>query len=171
MNIDSQRSIYPAQRTSGGEGFRRIVGNSPSLEQVLRRASVLAKVDAPVLLQGETGVGKEMFARALHDSGPRAMAPFVALNCGGLPRDLLASELFGYVDGAFTGARRTGMIGKIEAADGGTLFLDEIAELPLDLQPYLLRVLEDGEVCPLGSHKPRSVRFKLIAACNRDLRL
>ncbi|HKU43970.1 MAG TPA: sigma 54-interacting transcriptional regulator [Polyangiales bacterium] len=171
MNIIESQRIYPAQRASGGEGFRRIVGSSSSLEQVLRRASVLAKVDAPVLLQGETGVGKEMFARALHDSGPRATAPFVALNCGGLPRDLLASELFGYVDGAFTGARRTGMIGKIEAADGGTLFLDEIAELPLDLQPYLLRVLEDGEVCPLGSHKARSVRFKLIAACNRDLRL
>src|SRR2546430_2935919 len=96
--------------------------------------------------------------------------PFVALNCGGLPRDLIASELFGYVDGAFTGARRSGMVGKIEAAQGGTLFLDEIGEMPLDLQPYLLRVLEGGEVYPLGSHTLRTVQFRLVAACNGDLR-
>jgi transcriptional regulator with PAS, ATPase and Fis domain len=126
-------------------------------------------VDAALLLNGETGVGKELFARAIHEASPQAHGPFVALNCGGLPRELLASELFGYVDGAFTGARRSGMVGKIEAAHEGTLFLDEIAEMPLDLQPYLLRVLEGGEVYPVGSNKPRSVRFRLIAACNRDL--
>jgi transcriptional regulator with PAS, ATPase and Fis domain len=170
MNMYSEvtdRSARPSMR----DGFRRIVGSSPSFGEVVKRARVLARVDAPVLLQGETGVGKEVFARALHESRPCPTGSFVALNCGGLSRDLLASELFGYVDGAFTGARRSGMIGKVEAADGGTLFLDEIAELPLDLQPYLLRVLEGGEVCPLGSHKSRRVHFKLIAACNRDLRL
>jgi transcriptional regulator with PAS, ATPase and Fis domain len=123
-----------------------------------------------VLLQGETGVGKEIFARAIHENRQRTNGPFVAVNCGGLPRDILASELFGYVDGAFTGAKRSGMIGKIEAARGGTLFLDEIGEMPLELQPYLLRVLEGGELYPLGASQPRHVQFKLIAATNRDLR-
>jgi transcriptional regulator with PAS, ATPase and Fis domain len=147
-----------------------IVGSRTGLCEVTARARQLSKVDAPVLVQGETGVGKEVFARAIHQSGPCRDACFVALNCGGLSRELLASELFGYVDGAFTGARRSGMAGKIEAAHEGTLFLDEIAEMPIDLQPYLLRVLESGEVYPMGSNKPKTVRFRLIAACNRDLR-
>jgi sigma-54 dependent transcriptional regulator, acetoin dehydrogenase operon transcriptional activator AcoR len=151
-------------------GVDRIVGTSELLRQALEKAKVLAEVDVPVLLLGETGVGKEMFARAIHESGRRKDGPFVAVNCGGLPRDLLASELFGYVDGAFTGARRSGMVGKIESASGGTLFLDEIGEMPLELQPYLLRVLEGGEVYPLGGAKPRMVEFRLIAATNKDLR-
>jgi transcriptional regulator with PAS, ATPase and Fis domain len=151
------------------DGFSDLVGDSPRLTKVIQKARVLAGVNASVLLHGETGVGKEVFARAIHEQGPFRRAPFIALNCGGLPRDLLASELFGYVDGAFTGARRSGMMGKVEAAHGGTLFLDEIAELPMDLQPYLLRVLEGGEVYPLGSNKPRTVNFRLISACNRDL--
>src|SRR6185295_6325235 len=117
-----------------------------------------------------TGVGKEIFARSIHESGPRRQGPFIAVNCGGLPRDLVASELFGYADGAFTGARRSGQIGKMEAANGGTLFLDEIGEMPLDVQPYFLRALEGGEVCPVGSNRPRQARFRLIAASNRDLR-
>jgi transcriptional regulator with PAS, ATPase and Fis domain len=131
---------------------------------------VLARGDSPILLQGETGVGKEVFARAIHEGSGRRGAPFVAVNCGGLPRELLASELFGYAEGAFTGARRTGCVGKIEAAQGGTLFLDEVSEMPLDLQPYLLRVLEGGEIYPLGTSKARVVHFRLVAACNRDLR-
>jgi sigma-54 dependent transcriptional regulator, acetoin dehydrogenase operon transcriptional activator AcoR len=147
-----------------------IIGRSATLRQALEKAKHLADLDVPVLLQGETGVGKEMFARAIHEGRQRTTGPFVALNCGGLPRDTLASELFGYVDGAFTGAKRSGMIGKIEAARGGTLFLDEIGEMPLDLQPYLLRVLEGGELYPLGASQPRTVQFKLIAATNRDLR-
>jgi sigma-54 dependent transcriptional regulator, acetoin dehydrogenase operon transcriptional activator AcoR len=152
------------------DGFERVVGHSARFDEVMTRARRLSRLDAPVLLQGETGVGKEVFARAIHQGGPRHGAALVALNCGGVSRELLASELFGYVEGAFTGARRSGMVGKIEAADGGTLFLDEIAEMPLDLQPYLLRVLEDGEFYPLGSAKPRLARFRLIAACNRELR-
>jgi len=123
-----------------------------------------------VLLQGETGVGKDMIARTIHESGRRRGGPFIALNCGGLPRDILVSELFGYVDGAFTGARRSGMVGKIEAADGGTLFLDEIGDMPLEVQPVFLRVLEGGEVYPLGDSKPRKVEFRLVAATNKDLR-
>lgn len=124
----------------------------------------------PVLLLGETGVGKDVFARCIHESGATRDAPFVALNCGGFSRELLTSELFGYTEGSFTGARRGGMIGKIEAADGGTLFLDEIGEMPIDLQPHFLRVLEEGEVYRLGENKPRKVNFRLIAATNRDLR-
>src|SRR5262245_43571417 len=147
-----------------------IIGRSTVLRQALEKAKHLADLDVPVLLQGETGVGKEMFARAIHEGRQRTSGPFVALNCGGLPREILASELFGYVDGAFTGAKRSGMIGKIEAARGGTLFLDEIGEMPLELQPYLLRVLEGGELYPLGASQPRNVQFKLIAATNRDLR-
>jgi transcriptional regulator with PAS, ATPase and Fis domain len=148
----------------------RIIGSDAGLRDVVQLATRLAQVNATVLVYGETGVGKEVFARAIHDGSLYRHRPFVALNCGGLSRELLASELFGYVDGAFTGARRSGMPGKIEAAEGGTLFLDEITELPLDLQPYLLRVLEGGEVYPLGSTKPRKVHFRLISACNRELR-
>jgi hypothetical protein len=134
---------------------------------LLDKARVLAASQAPVLLQGETGAGKEAFARGLH--GGRGGA-FVALNCGGLSRELLASELFGYAEGAFTGARKGGMVGKIEAAEGGTLFLDELGELPLDMQPQLLRVLEQGTLYRLGETQPRQVRFRLVAATHRDLR-
>src|SRR5882724_11822624 len=152
------------------DAFDTVVGHSARFQEVVGRARRLSLVDTPVVLQGETGVGKEVFAHAIHDGHRGREGPFVALNCGGIPRELLASELFGYVDGAFTGARRAGSIGKIEAAHRGTLFLDEIAEMPLELQPYLLRVLEGGEVYPLGCTKPRTVEFRLIAACNRDLR-
>ena len=124
----------------------------------------------PLLLLGETGVGKDVFARAIHETSAAREAPFVALNCGGFSRELLTSELFGYADGSFTGARRGGMIGKIEAASGGTLFLDEIGEMPIDLQPHFLRVLEDGAIFRIGENKPRNVSFRLVVATNRDLR-
>jgi len=150
--------------------FGDVIGTSPALRQAVEKARLLADLDVPVLLRGETGAGKEVFAHAIHESGRRGQqGPFVALNCGGLPRDILASELFGYVEGAFTGARRSGMIGKIEAANKGTLFLDEIGEMPLDVQPFFLRALEGGEVYPVGSNSPRRVQFRLIAASNRDL--
>jgi len=147
-----------------------MIGGSEALRNAAEKARLLANLDVPVLLQGETGVGKEMFARTIHGSGRRKAGPFIALNCGGLPRDILVSELFGYVDGAFTGAKRSGMVGKIEAADGGTLFLDEIGDMPLEVQPVFLRVLEGGEVYPLGDSKPRKVEFRLVAATNKDLR-
>jgi len=162
-----------ATSPDGGEASGRvgpIIGRSEALRKVVDKARQLADLDVAVLLQGETGVGKEMFARTIHDEGPRKHGPFVALNCGGLPRDILVSELFGYVDGAFTGARRSGMIGKIEAADGGTLFLDEIGEMPLEVQPIFLRALEGGELYRLGDSKPRIVAFRLVAATNKDLR-
>jgi transcriptional regulator with PAS, ATPase and Fis domain len=140
------------------------------LRAAIQKAQQLAKATVPVLLLGETGVGKELFARGIHQASTRADGPFMALNCGSLSRDLLTSELFGYAEGAFTGARRSGMKGKIEAADGGTLFLDEIGELPLDIQPHLLRVLEESEVLRLGENTARKVNFRLIAATHRDLR-
>lgn len=151
-------------------GFSGIVGSHPLLMQAIQKAKQLARSNVPVLLLGETGSGKEGFARGIHELGTHAGGPFVTINCGCLSRDLLASELFGYGDGAFTGSRRGGMIGKVEAANGGTLFLDEIGEMPLDLQTYLLRVLEEGEICRLGETKSRKVDFRLVTATNRDLR-
>lgn len=150
-------------------GFARIAGQSDLIQATIAQAKRLAQAPIPILLQGETGVGKELFARAIHESGPSRSGAFIALNCGGLSRDLLAAELFGYVDGAFTGARRGGMQGKIEAANGGTLFLDEIGEMPLDLQPMFLRVLQESEICRVGETSPRKVNFRLVAATNRDM--
>ncbi|MBN3775882.1 sigma-54-dependent Fis family transcriptional regulator, partial [Burkholderia sp. Se-20378] len=123
----------------------------------------------PILVLGETGAGKEVFARAIHDAGARRTRPFVAVNCGALPEALIESELFGYAAGAFTGARKNGARGKIALADGGTLFLDEIGDMPLALQTRLLRVLADGEVVPLGSDTPVRVDLDVICATHRDL--
>ncbi|HEV3423168.1 MAG TPA: sigma-54-dependent Fis family transcriptional regulator [Paraburkholderia sp.] len=160
----------PVAESTPAAAFSRIVGTSPALRTAVQKAQQLAKASVPVLLLGETGVGKELFAQGIHQAGASAAGPFVALNCGGLSRDLLTSELFGYAEGAFTGARRSGMTGKIEAANHGTLFLDEIGEMPLDIQPHLLRVLEEGEIYRLGENTARKVSFRLIAATHRDLR-
>lgn len=169
--------LHRREKTSGStrsflknSAFERVIGRAPNLLETIGCAQRLARSSVPVLLLGETGVGKDIFARAIHETGTSGDAPYVALNCGGFSRELLASELFGYVDGSFTGARRGGMTGKLEAADGGTLFLDEVGEMPLDLQPHFLRVLEEGVIYRLGETKPRQVKFRLIAATNRDLR-
>ncbi|MFT7116466.1 MAG: transcriptional regulator of acetoin/glycerol metabolism [Rhodoferax sp.] len=124
----------------------------------------------PLLILGESGVGKELFARAAHDSGPRRAAPFVAINCAALPEHLMEAELFGYTAGAFTGARREGSLGHLRAAQGGTLFLDEIGDMPLAMQSSLLRVLQERQVTPLGGGLPAAVDFSLICATNRKLR-
>jgi transcriptional regulator of acetoin/glycerol metabolism len=150
--------------------FASVIGQSAVIRQTIVRARQLARSRVAVLLVGETGAGKEVFARGIHEANADRQAPFVALNCGGFSRELLSSELFGHAEGSFTGARRGGMMGKIEAANGGTLFLDEVGEMPIDLQPHFLRVLEEGEVLRLGENKPRKVTFRLIAATNRDLR-
>jgi transcriptional regulator of acetoin/glycerol metabolism len=152
------------------DAFDRIIGLSEPIVKAKNRGRQLAKLHLPVLLLGPTGAGKEVFAQALHAAGNQAKGPFVPLNCGSMTRDLLASELFGYADGAFTGARRGGMSGKFEAANGGTLFLDEIGEMPLELQAHFLRVLEEGEVYRVGENRPRKVQVRVIAATNRDLR-
>ena len=162
----------PSRSEAPGPGidhFADIIGTSQAITAAKARARRVAPLDLPVLLLGETGAGKEIFARAIHKASARPNGPFVAVNCGALTRELLASELFGYAEGAFTGARRGGLPGKFEQADGGTLFLDEIGEMPLDMQPHLLRVLQDGVVVRLGDTRERKVAVRIIAATNRDL--
>jgi transcriptional regulator with PAS, ATPase and Fis domain len=124
----------------------------------------------PILIQGETGVGKDLFAKAIHDASPRKNGPWVAVNCAALPEGLIEAELFGYEEGAFTGARRKGSAGKLVQAHGGTLFLDEIGDMPLSLQARLLRVLQDRNVTPLGSTQSIQVDFSLISATNQKLK-
>ena len=164
-HLPRQRVCTPDVAQAPHDAWASIVSTDACIQRLIDRGRMLSQSRMSVLLQGETGVGKELFARGLHAGGP-----FVALNCGGLPRELLASELFGYADGAFTGARKGGMAGKIEAADGGTLFLDEIGEMPLDMQAHLLRVLEDRAFYRIGDNTPRQVDFRLVAATHRDLR-
>lgn len=145
-----------------------MIGNSPAFMEAVTRARLLGRRRVSVLVQGETGVGKELFARALHDTERRG-GPFVAFDCGAVTRDLIAGELFGHVRGAFTGATTEGRPGRFEMAHGGTLCLDEIGELPLDLQPVLLRALEESVVYRLGDTTPRPVDVRLVAMTNRDL--
>ncbi|OAE99857.1 AAA family ATPase [Bradyrhizobium centrolobii] len=167
--VSSRSVLSPAQ--GDARAFTSIVHADPKMHAVVEKCRRVGKTAAPVLLLGETGVGKEVFAQAIHSVSPHRSGPLVVVNCGSVSRELLASELFGYVDGAFTGARRGGMSGKIEAASGGTLFLDEIGELPLDLQPMLLRALENGEISRIGETAARKVDFRLVAATNRDLQV
>ncbi|MBL6613663.1 MAG: sigma-54-dependent Fis family transcriptional regulator [Reyranella sp.] len=149
--------------------FQALLQTSPSLESLLRQAERFAAASTPLLLEGETGTGKDVLARAVHAAGPFQSGPFVPVNCAALPRDILASELFGHAEGAFTGARRGGSRGRFEQAHGGVLFLDEIGDMPCDLQPYLLRVLEEGAVWRLGEAAPRRIAMRVIAATNRPL--
>ena len=149
-------------------GFASLIGESPALQTAIARARQLSGRRVAVLIQGETGVGKELFAREIHGDEARN-GPFVPFNCGATTRELIASELFGHVRGAFTGATNEGRPGRFELAHGGTLCLDEIGELPLELQPVLLRALEEGVVYRLGEAKPRRVDVRLLAMTNRNL--
>ncbi len=144
-----------------------LVGRSPALLAARRLAEIAAGNTLPVLLLGESGVGKEVLAQSIHAASRRHKGPFVAVNCGALPRELVESELFGYAPGSFTGARRDGGLGRFEAADGGTLFLDEIGELPVTAQSSLLRALQEGEIARVGSTVPRRVDVRVIAATQR----
>ena len=148
--------------------YEDIVGESKGLRQVLQEIETVAPTDATVLIQGETGTGKELLARAIHRLSPRSEHTFVKLNCAAIPAGLLESELFGHEKGAFTGAIAR-KIGRLELAHEGTLFLDEVGELPLDLQPKLLRALQEREIERLGGNRPIPVNMRLIAATNRDL--
>src|SRR5215471_16747902 len=146
-----------------------IIGRSPSIERLLERIDTIAQSDAPVLIHGESGVGKELVARTLHRRSARREGPFVAVNCAAFPESLLEAELFGHERGAFTGAVRR-RDGRFKAADGGTLLLDEIAEVPLPAQAKLLRVLQEGTVEPLGTNEPTRVDVRIISATHRNLR-
>jgi len=149
--------------------FDDIVGESPALLRQVELARTAAQQNTRVLILGETGTGKELFAQSIHNGSPRRNGPFVALNCAAIPRDLMESEIFGYRSGAFTGARKGGQVGKLELADGGTIFLDEINQMPLELQSKLLRALQEGTITRLGDTKPISIDVRVIAAANEDL--
>ncbi|SFI59156.1 sigma-54-dependent Fis family transcriptional regulator [Thermoflavimicrobium dichotomicum] len=149
--------------------FDQIITRNPKMKHVIQLAKKAAFSDKTLLITGESGVGKEVFAQSVHSLGPRNRFPFVSINCGAIQRDLLASELFGYAPGTFTGADPKGKKGKFELAHKGTLFLDEIGELPLEAQAYLLRVLEEQVVVPVGGSDPIQVDVRVIAATNRDL--
>jgi formate hydrogenlyase transcriptional activator len=148
--------------------FEQIIGNSSALKVVLEQAERVAATDATVLIQGETGTGKELIAHAIHNASPRSGHPLIKLNCAAIPFDLLESELFGHERGAFTGAIAQ-KIGRFELADKGTLFLDEVGDIPLALQPKLLRVLQEQEFERLGSGRTHRVDVRLVAATHRDL--
>ena len=149
--------------------FEKIVGMAPAFRTAVTAARLSALSDVPVLIEGETGTGKELIAQAIHQDSSRRSKPFVAINCGALAKELATSEFFGYEGGSFTGAAREGRTGKFEQANGGTLFLDEIGDMPLDLQAILLRVLEEGALVHLGGRKSIPVDVRLVAATNHDL--
>jgi formate hydrogenlyase transcriptional activator len=164
----SKEKLYLEDEIRTGMNFAQIIGNSAPLRKVLKRVETVAPTDSTVLIYGETGTGKELIARGIHDLSPRRAKPFVKLNCAAIPTGLLESELFGHEKGAFTGAI-TQRIGRFEVANGGTIFLDEVGEIPLELQTKLLRVLQEREFERLGSSRTLRTDARLIAATNRDL--
>ena len=166
--MESSQMFNCRDRDSFPRGFEEIVGNSPALERVLEQVQYVAPTDSTVLIEGETGTGKELIARAIHSCSSRCGRPFVKLNCAAIPLDLLESELFGHERGAFTGAIAQ-KIGRFELADKGTLFLDEVGDIPPALQPKLLRVLQEQEFERLGSNRTHQVDVRLVAATNRNL--
>jgi formate hydrogenlyase transcriptional activator len=166
---DDKNSAHSKGESGGEQVFEGIVGNSPALIRVLRELEVVAPTDSGVLVQGETGTGKELIARAIHNMSARRDQPFVKLNCAAIPSGLLESELFGHEKGAFTGAIMR-KAGRFEAADKGTLFLDEVGDIPLELQPKLLRVLQEREFERLGSTRTQQVDVRVVAATHRDLK-
>ncbi|MCG8482818.1 MAG: sigma 54-interacting transcriptional regulator [Clostridia bacterium] len=149
--------------------FKDIIGNSPALRDVINLALRIASHNYRIIIEGESGTGKEMFAQAIHNNSSRANGPFIAVDCGAIPRELLESELFGYEEGSFTGARKGGQRGKFELAHQGTLFLDEIGNMPIDMQAKLLRVLQENYIMRIGGSKPISIDVQVIAATNSDL--
>jgi len=163
-NVNTAASI----EENGADKFENIIGNSPALKLVLAEVERVAPTDATALILGETGTGKELIARAIHNLSQRSGRPLIKLNCSAIPHDLLESELFGHEKGAFTGAIAQ-KIGRFEMADTGTLFLDEIGDIPLALQPKLLRVLQEREFERLGSGKTHRINVRLIAATHRNL--
>ncbi|HZZ67802.1 MAG TPA: sigma-54 dependent transcriptional regulator [Phenylobacterium sp.] len=158
------------KHASGRTGFGDLIGSSPAMTMVKRLGERAAKSSIPILITGESGVGKEVIARAVHGSSERAGKPFVAVNCGAIPENLVESILFGHEKGSFTGATDK-HLGKFQEANGGTLFLDEVGELPLDIQVKLLRALQESEIDPVGGKRPIKVDVRIVSATNRDLSL
>ncbi len=170
-SADNRQDALPAPVPSRKmSGLRYLNTGDPQVSALIDKVTKVLGKDIPILIMGETGTGKELLAQAIHNDSPRAQGPFVAVNCASIPETLIESELFGYEDGAFTGARKKGSTGKILQANGGTLFLDEIGDMPLSLQARLLRVLQERMVTPLGSSKSITVNVELICATNRNLR-
>lgn len=149
--------------------FDKVIAKNEAFKKTINYAKKIADSDSTILITGESGTGKEVFAQAIHNYGVRRDEPFIAMNCGAIPRTLIESELFGYEDGAFTGAKKGGNAGKFELADGGTIFLDEIGEMPIDMQIKLLRVIEQREITRIGSSKPIPINVRIMAATNKDL--
>jgi formate hydrogenlyase transcriptional activator len=172
LSVEVSVGDYAAVTNPGPDqperSFERIIGNSPALESVLDQVEQVALTDSTVLIEGETGTGKELIAHAIHNASQRCGRAFIKLNCAAIPLDLLESELFGHEKGAFTGAIAQ-KIGRFEMADKGTLFLDEVGDIPSALQPKLLRVLQEQEFERLGSGRTHKVDVRLVAATNRDL--
>ncbi|HDR7676512.1 sigma-54-dependent Fis family transcriptional regulator [Bacillus wiedmannii] len=166
---NKQGNVFSASPFINGITFPGVIGTSNAFQHTLEEIKLVSPTDASVYVCGETGVGKEYVARAIHENSPRKNGPFIAVNCGSLPKELMESELFGYAEGAFTGARRQGYKGKFEQADGGTIFLDEIGEVPPEMQVALLRVLQERTVTPIGSSKEVPVNIRIITATHKDL--
>src|SRR2546426_1805409 len=166
--VGAVATFGPVEQDRDPRRFEQIIGNSPALESVLGQVEQVAPTDSTVLIQGETGTGKELIARAIHNLSARCERPFIKLNCAAIPFDLLESELFGHEKCSFTGAIAQ-KVGRFELADEGTLFLDEIGDIPPGLQPKLLRVLQEQEFERLGSGRTHKVDVRLVAATNRDL--
>ncbi|MCU5604894.1 sigma-54-dependent Fis family transcriptional regulator [Bacillus cereus] len=169
LKKNKQINTYSAFALIKGITFSGVTGTSKAFQHTLEEIKLVSPTDASVYVCGETGVGKEYVARAIHENSPRKDGPFIAVNCGSLPKELMESELFGYVEGAFTGARRQGYKGKFEQAHGGTLFLDEIGEVPPEMQVALLRVLQERTITPIGSSKEVPVNIRIITATHKDL--
>jgi Transcriptional activator of acetoin/glycerol metabolism len=169
----ARRILVPAQsqNVSRSDALEHLNTGDGAMKAAIEKARRVAGKPIALLLQGESGAGKEIFAKACHDSGPRQAKPFVAVNCATLPENLIEAELFGYVPGAFSGARKEGCVGRIRSANGGTLFLDEIGDMPLAQQVRLLRVLQEREVVPVGGGEPITVDFVLICASHRNLKM
>lgn len=160
---------YSKISSLGESYFAKIISNSSSFIQVINLCKNISKTPLNILLRGESGTGKELFAKAIHYESGRT-GKFIPINCSAIPTELFESELFGYESGSFTGAKNAGKIGKFEEAEGGTLFLDEIGDMPMGLQPKLLRVLEDGEVTRIGGNKAKKIDVRIVSATNKDIR-
>ena len=163
-------SLKASKANSTKYTFSSLIGESKKFKSFIREARSLSSLDLPLLIEGESGTGKELLAQSIHSSSQRSLGPFIAVNCGAIPKDLADSELFGYEGGTFTGAIKGGRSGKFQQAEGGTIFLDEIGEMPLNLQTILLRVLEEGELVRIGGKQPIKLNIRVISATNRDLK-